>query len=130
MRLAAATAFYSAKIWGGGICSTCPSLPIPPSLLSIQHNLAICTIFAFYGKTFFNYRLKFKLFGVLLSIDNVVSVRRLFTETMMSIDNDTQNGLSLTFQGIEISVHDIFQFMCIETIYLKSLFKLDSNYLC
>ena len=35
---------------------------------------------------------KFKPFGILLSI---VSVRRFFSETMMSIDNKMPNGLSL-----------------------------------
>ena len=39
--------------------------------------------------------LKLKLFGVLSSIDIVVSVRRLFTETMMSIDYEKRNSLSL-----------------------------------
>ena len=39
--------------------------------------------------------LKPKLFGVLLFIEIVVSERRIFTETIMSIDNKTPNGLSL-----------------------------------
>ena len=39
--------------------------------------------------------LKPKLFGVLLLVEIVVSERRLFTETIMSIDNKTPNGLSL-----------------------------------
>ena len=38
--------------------------------------------------------LKLKPFGVLASIEIVVSVRRLFTETMMSINAKTANGLS------------------------------------
>ena len=39
--------------------------------------------------------LKPKLFGVLLLVEIVVSERRLFTETIMSIDNKTPNGLNL-----------------------------------
>ena len=41
------------------------------------------------------YLLKLKLFDVLLSIDIIVLVRRLFTETMMSIDYKMPNSLSL-----------------------------------
>ena len=39
--------------------------------------------------------LKVKPFGVLLSIDIVVSIKSLVTEMKMSIDNKMANGLSL-----------------------------------
>ena len=39
--------------------------------------------------------LKLKRCGVLLSIDNIVSLKSLLTETTMSIDNKTPNSLSL-----------------------------------
>ena len=39
--------------------------------------------------------LKFKPFGILASIDIITSVGRLFTETTMSIDTKTLNGLSI-----------------------------------
>ena len=44
---------------------------------------------------FFNWK-NVKLFGVLLSIEIVFSVRRLFTETMMSIDNKMPKSFILT----------------------------------
>ena len=40
--------------------------------------------------------LKPKPFGVLLSIDSVVSVKSLLSETMMSIDDKMPNSLSLS----------------------------------
>ena len=39
--------------------------------------------------------LKLNLFGVLKSIDIVISVKSLLTETMISIDTRMPNGLSL-----------------------------------
>ena len=40
--------------------------------------------------------LKLKLFGILLLIDIVVSVKSLFTELMILIDNKTPNDLSFS----------------------------------
>ena len=40
--------------------------------------------------------LKLKLFGLLVSIDMVITGRRNFIQTMMSIDSKTPNGLCLT----------------------------------
>ena len=39
--------------------------------------------------------LKIEPFGILLSIDIIITVRRLFTETMMSIDNKMPSRLKL-----------------------------------
>ena len=39
-------------------------------------------------------------FGVVLSNDIVVSIKRLLTETKMSIDNEMSNDLSLNFNRV------------------------------
>ena len=44
--------------------------------------------------------IKLKPFGVLLSIAVVISLRRLFTETRMSIDNKKPNGLGFTVTSL------------------------------
>ena len=44
--------------------------------------------------------LKLKLFGVLLSIDIVISVKSLFTGLIMLIDNKTPNNLSFSLVTI------------------------------
>jgi hypothetical protein len=56
---------------------------IPLNLLQ-QNHIFVCTV-----------QLKHRLFGVLESIDFIISVRRLSTRTTMSIDTNTPNGLSL-----------------------------------
>jgi len=68
--------------------------------------------------------LKLKLFGVLLSINIIVSVRRLFTEPTMSIDNETPNGLSLGLEGKYIAtgrnvVHKVISY--IEKYFLNTI---------
>ena len=39
-------------------------------------------------------------FGIVLSNDIVVSLKRLLTETKMSIDDEMSNGLSLNFNRV------------------------------
>ena len=50
--------------------------------------------------------LKPKMFGVLLSIDVIVSVRRFFTEMMLSIDNKMHNNFGFRhFSIVKKSKH-------------------------